>query len=123
GDTAVVARAAVVASGAAVVRLRQHRSAADGGHAAHLGLETVAEPRLAAGKAHRRLEDRVRQLRQPFGQAADADVALDLLVVRHEVLIGDRPVDAVAVAARGLHVDVAHAVGLAAPGQRAAADL
>ncbi len=122
GGAAAVTGAAVVAGGSSVVALRQHCGATDGDATAHrvdLGLEHV----LAARHRHRRQEFAVGQDLDAFAATAHPDEALDLVVVRSDVGVGDRPVVAVAVVALGLEVVVAHAVRLATPHDGAAADL
>ena len=84
-------------------------------HPAALLSEHVAHVHLGRVEAHRTLIDRVRQPRQVFRHAGDAEIAVDLVVVRSDVGVGDRPVHAVAVAARGLEVVVGEAERKAAP--------
>ena len=81
----------------------------------HLALEAV--------HLHRRQELAVGQLRQAVAAAADAGKALDVVVPRRDVRVADRPVDGDAVARVGLEVEVAPAVRLPPPEQRAAADV
>ena len=100
-DAAVFARAAVVAWLAAVERLGQDRGAADGDIAIETGVDLVLEMLLATGHRHRRLHDAVGELHQAERFAADADIALDGLVVRDHFLVCHRPVLAVAVVAGG----------------------
>ena len=62
-------------------------------------------------------------MRQPLLLAADADVALHVVVPGRHVLVADGPVDADALLGVRLEVDRAMPVGLARPEQRAAADV
>ena len=78
---------------------------------------------LDAVQIHRRQELAVGQLRQPFGAAAHADEALDLVVPRRELGVADRPVDCDPVLGVRAEIQVAPAIGLPAPHQRAAADV
>ena len=112
---AALARAAEVTGGAAVDRLRQVGDAADRQRASELRLDRVARVLLGAGERHRRQEAAVGELRQVLGQTRDADVVLDEIVVGLEVLVVERPVDAVAVERGALHVLLAEAIALAAP--------
>jgi hypothetical protein len=57
-------------------------------------------------EAHRPLVDRIRQPRQVFRHAGNAEQTVDLVVVGHDVGVGNRPVDAIAVAARRLEIVV-----------------
>ena len=57
-----------------------------------------------------------------FCGAGDADVLLHDVVKRSEIGVGDRPVIAVAIAAGGFEIVVAHAVALTAPDQRSPAE-
>ena len=59
----------------------------------------------------------------PSTRAGDAGVPLDVVVPRRDVGVADRPVDRDAFLRVGLEVEVAPAIALAAPHQRAAADL
>ena len=68
------------------------------------------------------MEVAVGQLRHVLGLSRDADVVLDELVVRHEVLVGDRPVLAVAVERLAVQILIAEPVRLPAPDIRAPAD-
>ena len=78
---------------------------------------------LDAVQRHRRQELAVGQLRQALPAAADAGEALDVVVPRRDVLVADRPVDGDARPGVRLEVEVAPAVPLPAPQQRAAADV
>ena len=90
---------------------------------AELLREPAGDRLLGAVERHRRLELPVRKLRQSFNRSGDARVLLDVVVPRREIRVADRPVDGDALAAVGLEVEIAESVALAAPGQRAAADV
>ena len=76
-------------------------------HAPHMHLGGV--------EVHRALVDRVRQPRQVLRHAGDAEIAVDLVVIGSDVGVGDRPIDAVAVAACRLEVVVGETEGKPAP--------
>lgn len=122
GDAALFAWSAIVAGGATVVLLGENGDAADGDGAPHFFLDAIAQDGLAAGHVHRRKENRIGKLRQAFGLAADADVALDFFVIGHHFVVGDRPIVAVAVMRSGFEIEIAHAIRLASPGKAASAE-
>ena len=99
---------AIVAGGAAVERLGQNREARrDAGN-----LELVADPlddALVGARRGRGLEASVGRIFQAFLRAEDADQFLGLVVVGRKVVVGDGPVEALAVAAVGLEIVGAHA--------------
>ena len=128
GARVVGAGRAPAAAGAAVVAGRtsthgrgEDRRAPDGEGAPELLLERLARDHLAAVERHGRQEHAVGKLRDAFGLSADADEALDPVVVGRELGVLERPVRSEAVAARRLHVVVADAVALTAPHDRLAA--
>ncbi len=125
GDTAALTGAAVVARCPAVVHLGKDRGAPDGEHAiAPPGpLQCIADVLLDAVEFHRGEELSVRQLRQPLGIAGDADEPLDVIVPWLDVGVADGPVDPVSILEVGLEVEVAPAVHLPAPHDRAPAHL
>ena len=57
----------------------------------------------------RRIEDAIRRAADALGRARYADEALSLVVVRREILVADRPVEAEAVGGLRLEVVVGHA--------------
>ena len=118
---ALLARAAIVAGMATVVRLGKDRAATDGCDPSHAGAQPIAKELFAAAKRHRRHEDAVRELVKAFGDATEPDVAFDLFVVRNQVGVLDPPVLAIAIAIGAAEVDVAHTIRLAAPRQGASA--
>jgi hypothetical protein len=63
------------------------------------------------------------QLRQSFGLAGDPDELLDVVVPRRDIGVADRPVDADPFARIGLEIEIAPAVDLPAPHDRAPAHL
>jgi hypothetical protein len=80
------------------------------------------EDGFGAVERHRRQERAVGKLREAFLLRADADEALDTVVVRLHVGVTDRPVHAVAIERRGLELVVRHAIRGTRPVQRAAAE-
>ena len=120
-DAAALARPAVVAGGAPVVILRKYGGAPDGDGAAELRLHALPQPQFAAGHFHGRQKVAVGQRGIAFRRAADADVTLHDLVVRLHLLVRERPVFAVAIVAGRFEIQIAHAVALAPPDQRAPA--
>ena len=57
----------------------------------------------------------VRQQVIAFAHSGDAHVALDLVVIRRDISIADRPILAKAVVRRGLEIEIAQAIALPAP--------
>ncbi len=119
---AALARPAVMTGRAAVQRRGEVGGAPDRDQAIQLRVDTLAHRALRTRHRHRRLEHPVRQPGIVLSLPRHADVRLDDVVVRREVGIPDRPVDADAVARGGLEVEVAEAIGLTAPDIRAPAD-
>ena len=124
-DAATVARPAVVARRPAVMRLGEHRTAADRDHpfAGPGAPDGIAHRLLDTVQRHRLEEFPVGKLRQPFRLAADADERFDVVVPGRDVGVANRPVDADAFARVGLEVEVAPAIDLPAPHNRAPPDL
>src|SRR5712691_2693299 len=89
-------------------------SAILGEDAAHFG-EAVFQGDFGAVQPGGALEDAVRKMRQIFFHAGDAEIEVDLVVVRGDVAVADGPILAVAVAALGLEVEVGKAKGEASP--------
>src|SRR3954471_10112989 len=121
---AALAMAAVMTGGAAIVFLGENRCAPDGDAA--LGpalLDGALQQALAADHLHAGQETAIGQLRQVFISAADADERFDLVIVRCQLFITDRPVVAVTVMARRFEIIIREAITLAAPHNRAPADL
>src|SRR5690606_28714897 len=116
---------AILARRASRQRSRQVRDASGDDPATPVEqvLEAARDERLPAVERHRRLELAIRKLRQPFARAGDAREALDVVVPRCEIRVANRPVRADAVARVRLEIEVAQAIALPAPEQRAAADL
>ena len=125
GDATLFARATVVASETSVVILRENRDASDREHA--LAVERLhdlgSRVFLDDGHLHGREKDSVGQLRQPFVRAAHADEPLHVLVPRRDVRVANWPVVAVAVSCIRFEIEIAPAVDLTSPHDRAAADL
>src|SRR2546429_9895346 len=78
-------------------------------------LQALAQLHLTPVELRGTLELAVRQVRQVLLDAGDAEVEVDLVVVRLQVRVGDGPVFAVAVVGLGLEVVVGQAEGQAAP--------
>src|SRR5215472_18108309 len=114
-----------MAGGAPEVRLGEDRRAPDGKHAlaSPALMHRVAHAQLRTVELHRREEFPVRKLCQALGLAAHADELLDVAVPGCDVRIADRPVDRDAFARVGLEVEVAPAVDLPPPHERAATDV
>ena len=75
----------------AVQRLGQDRETI--GDAPNIqALGSFLDQQLVAARLRRRLENAVRIVRQPFIRSEEADVSIDAVVVRLEVVVGDRPV-------------------------------
>ena len=124
GDAAAMADAAVVASSAALVRLRQDRRAADGQDAVvEIFRQRVAEDHLRAIHLHRRQKLAVGQLRQALGLSADAGEFFHVVVPRRDVGVANRPVNGVAFFQVGFEIEIAPAIALASPSKRLSADL
>ena len=118
---APVALPAVVARRAAVDRLREDRHA----RRQHGDLQLLAgadDELLVAPRLGRRLELAVGLVGVAVARPEDAHEAVHAVVVRGNVLVRDRPVVAVSVAALALEVVRAEAQGDPAPVVRAAAD-
>ncbi len=125
GDATPLTGAAVVARLPAVVVLGQDGRPADGEVplAAERRLQLFPDMPLGAVERHRRQELAVRELGKAEPLAAHPDEALDVAVPGGDVGVPDRPVGAVAVAEVGGEVEVAPAVHLPAPHDRAPAHL
>src|SRR5262249_13660404 len=121
GLAAVAAAAAEVALLLAPVGDRQIRRALRNIGNAELAASADDGP-VAAAEGRRRKELAVRRVLDAVLVAANADLFLDFVVVRLEVPVGDRPVDAVAVAAAALEVPLVQAPRYAAPEERPASD-
>jgi hypothetical protein len=116
--------AAVMASGATLMRFGQDRRAADNDFATRkFALDGFLQNPLAAGHRHRRQKLAVGQLRQIFIRAADPDEILDLVVIGFEILVTERPRFTVAIALGSFEIVIAQAIRLATPGDRTPANL
>ena len=111
-----MADTAIMASGAALVHLRQHGRTANGHHAVveMLG-ERGFEIQLDAGHSHGRKEFAIGKLRQTFDLAADTGEFLDVVIPGSDVGIADRPIDSDSIFQVGLKIQIAPAIALAAP--------
>jgi hypothetical protein len=106
------------------VRLREIGDAADDQPALVPALPDARRDVLLDDvELHRREELAVGELGQPLGRAAHTDEPLDVVVPRCDVAIADRPVHADAFDDVRLEVDVAPAVAVTSPGERATSDL
>src|SRR5581483_2758737 len=121
---AALAVAAVMTGGAAIVRLRQNRRAPDRDAAVGPALlDGALQQALAADHLHAGQKVAVGQLRQSFRRAADTDEGFDLVVVRRNLGVADRPIVAVAIVRGGFEIIIRKPVALATPHNRAPADL
>src|SRR5438270_8283080 len=82
---------------------------------AELSLNYVARQQSTARLLHGWQELPIRHLRQPLTRTADADEALDEVVVRLEFLVADGPVFAIAVTGGGFECVIAIAVTFPRP--------
>ncbi len=119
---ALLARPAVVTGRPAVDRLGDVGRAAERDRPSQLLLDPRAQLHLGAAHGHGGMELAVGQLRNVLRLAGDADVVLDQLVVRDQILVAERPVLAVAVEGLALQVLLAEPIALAAPDVGASAD-
>ncbi len=114
---------AVLTGGASRQWSREVRRAPgdDSTPAAELPLQPAGDHLLAAVEGHGRLELSVRELWHPLPRPRDARVAFDVIVPGSDVGVADRPVDRDPLSRVGLEVEVAPAIALAAPHERAPA--
>src|SRR5260370_36779574 len=91
-----------------------HAGAILGKDAAHFG-EAVFERDFGAIQLGGALKDAVGKMREIFFDAGDAEIEIELVVVRRDVAVADGPIFAVAVAAFGLEVVVRKAESEASP--------
>src|SRR5215510_6320939 len=108
-----------------IVVAREDRRAADGHHP--FAIERLENFRTNVafddGQLHRRQKLAVRQLRETFACARDADELLDVGVPRRDVGVANRPVVAVTVLRVRLKIQVAPTIDLPAPRDRPTTDL
>src|SRR5579862_1087998 len=114
-EAAAVAMVAIVAGRPAVEWNRQICAAVGHRPPSELLADDVPRVNLSTGKAHGRKEFSIRKLRQAFAAPAHADIRLDLVVVRLDVAIRNRPVLAVTVAGRRLELEVRIAIADSSP--------
>src|SRR5687768_2909929 len=107
--------------GPAVQRLRENRETDRNAPDAET-LRGLLDQQLVAARLRRRLEDAVRIVWQPFIRSEQADVAVDAVVVRLEVVVADRPVVAKPVETPAAKIVGAKAQRNAAPVIGAAAE-
>ncbi len=98
-----------------VVVLRQYGRAPDGDRPAERLLCRGTQHFLRTTHRHRRQELAVGQLRHVFGLSADAHIPLDQVVVRHQIVVPERPVGAGAVERVTLQILLAESITLPAP--------
>src|SRR5204863_422844 len=124
-DTAPVARTAVVARRAALMRLSQDRRPTDGQNALASPAfgHRVPDMHLGAVELHRWQELTVRQVREALRLSAHSDEFLDVRIPGRDVRVPTRPVDGKALPGVRLKVDIAPAAHPPPPPQRAAADV
>ena len=118
---AAAALAAVVARGAPVVRLGQDRQPRRDDRDVQL-LGRLLDQQLVAARPGRRQKNAVRLVRQVLLRAEDADQPIDLVVVRLQIVVGDRPVVAQAVERAAPEIVRPEPQRDASPVVRAAAD-
>ena len=118
---ALAAVAAVVARGEAAHRLRHIGAPAGHDRDVHLPERLLQQPLAAPGRRRRQQELAPRQRVGIVGAAADADQLFDLVVVRRDVRVADRPRDLPSVVRRALEVEIGVAEAHAAPDVRLAA--
>ena len=85
--------------------------------------ETAGERRLDDVQRHRRLELSVGELRQSLDRSADAGMTFDVVVPRRDVGVADWPIDGNPFLRVRLEVEVSVPITLAAPRERASADV
>src|SRR6185369_3787037 len=121
--TTARAGTAVVTGAPIAERLREHRDAADRDATLRIfRFDALFEGLLDDVHRHRRLELAIGQLRQPFGLAAHSDELLDVRIPWPDVAITNRPVDAVSVLLVRVEVEIAEAINVTSPHERAPAD-
>ena len=121
GPAAAAALAAVMARGAPVVRLGQDRQPRRDDRDVQL-LGRLLDQQLVAARRGRRQKNAVRLVRQVLRRSEDADQPIDLVVVRLQIVVGDRPVVAQAVERAAPEIVRSEPQRNAAPVVRAAAD-
>src|SRR2546429_7369086 len=120
---AALALVAIMARWPTPVHNRQVRHTVRHHHPAELFADHVARQHAAARKVHGRQKLAVGHLRQALARAAYTDKRFDFFVVRLEILVTERPIFAIAVAAGGLELVVAISVAFARPAEGLAAHL
>ena len=125
GDTAPVARTAVVARRAALMRPSQDRTPADGQNALASPAfgHRVPGMHLGAVELHRWQELTVRQVREALRLSAHSDEFLDVRIPGRDIRVPNRPVDRNVFLGVRFEVEIAPAVHLPPPHDRAAADV
>src|SRR6185312_4493567 len=112
---AALARATIMTRGASIVRLRQNGGATNGDGAPKFFLNAVTQANLSTAHFHGRKKLSIRQHLIAFCSAGDPDVALDDIVIRRYISIGEWPIDIVSVSTGGFEIDIAQTITLASP--------
>ncbi len=121
GDASAAALRAVVAGGTAVERLGQNRQPR--GNAKNVQMVAgLLDDGFAAAGFGRRLKNSVGRAGNIFFGAENSDVRLDFVVVRRNVIVGERPVVALSVVGASLEIHRSHAQSDASPVVGASAD-
>ena len=121
GGASPAALAAVVAGGATVQRLRQDGSACWNAGDAEL-VAALFHQELPAPGRRRRLEDSVWLVLDALVRPVDPDQPIELVVVRGDIVVGDRPVIAETVMAPRLEIARTEAEGDPPPVVRSSAE-
>src|ERR1043166_5497263 len=115
GETATLTLVTVMAGGTASMVHCQVCHAVGCDSPAEFAFDDFFRNYTAARQSHRRQELAIWHLRQTFARTAHADEAFYLIVVRFDLLVANRPVFSVPVAAGGLEFVVAEAIAFACP--------
>src|SRR5450755_3465832 len=115
---AALARSAIVTGEPPVMVLGEDRGSSDGERAPELLRYLFPPMSLPARQFHRRQKTRVGQRVIVLGLPGDPDIVFDDVVVWLNLLVRERPVHTVSVAACRLKVQIAHTIALPAPNHR-----
>ncbi len=103
-----------MAGGTAMERLGEDGEASGDARDAELAASLLNQE-VETTRRRRRLESAVRCILETFGRAVNADQFLGLVVIGREIIVSDRPVESLSVAAVRLEVVRPHAQRNAAP--------